>query len=136
MRRAFRAGHVTLQPRDFLGEQGSRGHRGIAVGFQARDRLRRFPREIVAAAIECRGCAQFEIGDPRIGGVETAALLLVLGDRQRQRPLAALDGRGRIPHLLVEDEKGRAVLQFLPRCSHAAPEERQNSFEHWLLPVL
>ena len=37
---------------------------------------------------------------------------------------------------LVEDEKGRAVFQFLPRCSHAAPEERQNSFEHLQLPVM
>src|SRR5206468_3753523 len=78
----------------------------------------------------------FEIGDPGIGGVEAAAFLLVLRNGERQRPLAALDGGRRITHLLVEYEKGRAVLQFLPRCSHAAPEERQNSFEHLRLPVM
>jgi hypothetical protein len=38
--------------------------------------------------------------------------------------------------LLVENEQCRAFFQFFPRCSHAAPEELQNSFEHWLLPVL
>ena len=55
-------------------------------------------------------------------------------DRQRQRALGAFDGRGRIAHLLVENEERRAVFQFFSRCSHAAPEERQNSFEHWQLP--
>ena len=95
-----------------------------------------FPGEILAAAVERRGGAGFEIGDAGVGGVEPAALLLVLRDRQRQRPLAALDGRGRIAHLLVEDQKRRAVFQFFSRGGHAAAEERQNSFEHWLLPVL
>ena len=100
------------------------------------DRLCRFAREILPAAIERGGGAEFEIGDAGIGGVETAALLLILGDRQRQRPLGALDGGSRIAHLLVEDQKRRAVFQFFPRGSHAAPEERQNSFEHLQLPVL
>jgi hypothetical protein len=70
------------------------------------------------------------------GGVEAAALLLIAGDRQRQRALGPLDRRGGVAHLLVEDQKRRAVLQFFSRRSHAAPEKRQNSFEHLQLPVL
>ncbi len=69
------------------------------------DRFGGFPRKIFPAAIEGGGRAEFEIGDAGVGRVETAALLLILGDRQRQRPLGALDGRGRVAHLLVEDQK-------------------------------
>ena len=105
---------MALQPRNLLGKQRARGHRGIAVGLEIGDRLRGFPRKILAATVECGGGADFEIGDACVGGVEPAALLLVLRNGERQRPLAALDGGGRIAHLLVEDEKGRAVLQFLP----------------------
>ena len=113
----------------------ARGHRGVAVGFEIGDRLRRLAGEILPAAVERGGGAQFEIGDAGIGGVETAAFLLILGDRQRQRPLGTLDGGGRIAHLLVEDKKRRTVFDFLPADSHAAPENRQNSFEHWSLPA-
>ena len=95
------------------------------------DRLRGLAGEIFPAAIKCCGGADFEIGDPGIGGVETAAFLLIACDRQRQRALGTFDGRGRIAHLLVENEKRRAVFQFFPGGSHTAPEERQNSFEHW-----
>ena len=122
--------------RDFGREQRSRGHRGVAVGLEIGDRLCRLAGEIFPAAIECGGGADFEIGDAGVGGVETTALLLVAGDRQRQRALGAFDGRRRIAHLLVENEQRRAVFQFFSRGSHAAPEERQNSFEHWWLPVL
>ena len=73
---------------------------------------------------------------PRVGGVEPAAFLLVLRDRQRQRPLAALDGRGRIAHLLVEDQQRRAIFQFLPGGGDAAAEECQNGFEHWPTPCV
>ncbi len=49
--------------------------------------------------------------------------------------LCAINDRA-VTHLLIEDEKGIAVFQFFSRGSHAAPKERQNSFEHWWLPVL
>ena len=76
------------------------------------------------------------IGDPGVGGIETAALLLVLGDRQRQRPLAALDGRRSIlgSHLgaqtpvsgthLISLPHGEAgpLRRFVPN-SRAEPEE-------------
>ena len=130
------AGDLALQPRDLRSEQRARGHRGVAVGFEIGDLLRRFAGEILAAAVERRGGAEFEIGDAGVGGVEPAALLLVLRDGERQRPLAALDGGSRIAHLLVEDEKRRAVFQFFSGGSHAAPEKRQNSFEHWSAPCL
>ena len=129
-------GDVALEARDLRGEQRPRGHRGVAVGLEAGNRFGGLPREIFPAAVECRGGADFEIGDAGIGGVEAPALLLVLGDRQGQRPLGAVDGGGRIAHLLVEDEKGIAALQFFSRCSHAAPEKRQNRFEHLQLPVM
>jgi hypothetical protein len=81
--------------------------------------------EIFPAAIE-RGCGpDLEIGNPGIGGVEPPSLLLILGDGQRQRSLGAIEGRGRVAHLLIEDEERIAALQFFPRGSHAAPEERQ-----------
>jgi len=128
--------NLALHARDFRREQGSRRHRGVAVGFEIGNRLCRLAGEIFPTTIKCRGGADFEIGDPGIGDVETAAFLLVAGDRQRQGALGALDGRGRIAHLLVENEKRRAVFQFFSRGSHAAPKERQNSFEHWWLPVL
>ena len=127
----LRAGDLALHAGDFRSKQRSRGHRRVAVGFEIGDRLRCFAGEIFPAAIERGGGADFEIGDAGVGGVETAALLLVACDRQRQRALGTLHGRGRIAHLLVENEQRRAVFQFFPRCSHAAPEKRQNSFEHW-----
>ena len=120
-----------FMPRDFRSKQGSRGHRRVAVGLEIGDRLGCFAGEIFPAAIECGGGADFEIGDAGVGGVETAALLLVACDRQRQRALGPFDGRAGIANLLVENEQRRAVFQFFPRCRHAAPEERQNSFEHW-----
>jgi len=92
---------------------------------------RRLAGEIFPSAIECGGSADFEIGDPGIGGVKTTAFLLVACDRQRQCALGTFDGCRRIAHLLVENEKRRAVFQFFPSGSHAAPEKRQNSFEHW-----
>ena len=125
-----------LHARDLGSEQRPRGHRGVAVGFEIGDRLRRLAGEIFPAAIEGGGGADFEVGDPGVGGVETAAFLLVAGDRQRQRALGTFDGRAGIAHLLVENEKRRAVFQFFLRGSHAAPEERKNSFEHRWLPVL
>ena len=88
------AGNLALQPRDLRCKQRARGHRGVAVGLQIRDRLRGLPREVLAAAIERRSGPHFEIGDARVGGVEPAALLLVLGNRERQAAFAALD-RGR-----------------------------------------
>ena len=121
---------MALHAGDLRGKQRARGHRGVAVGLEVGNRLRRFAGEIFAAAIECCGGADFEIGDPGVGGVETATFLLVACDRQRQHALGTFDGRCRIAHLLVENEKRRAVFQFFARGSHAAPEERQNSFEH------
>ena len=129
-------GDLALQAADFGSEQRPRRHRGIPLRFETGNRFRRFTGEIFPAAIECRGGANFQIGDPGIGGVEAPALLLVLGDRQRQRPLGAVNGGGRIAHLLVEDEKGIAALQFFFDDSHAAAEEGQNRFEHFQLPVM
>jgi hypothetical protein len=34
------------------------------------------------------------------------------------------------------DEKGVAALQLFSRRSNAAPEKRENRFEHWSLPVM
>jgi hypothetical protein len=127
---------MALETRDFGCEQRPCGHRRVTVRLEAGDRLGGLSREIVAAAIECGGSADFEIVDAGIGGVETPSLLLILGDRQCQRPLGALDGGGRVAHLLVENEERVAALQFFSRGSHAAPEERQNSFEHLQLPVM
>ena len=127
---------LALQAPDFRSEQGTRGHRGVAVGFEIGDLVRRFAGEILAAAVERGSGADLEIGDAGVSGLEPAAFLLVLRDGKCQRPLAALDGGCRIAHLLIEDEKGIAALQFFSRYSHAAPEERQNCFEHLQLPVM
>ena len=118
------------------GEQGPRRHRAIAVGLQIGDRLRGLLREVFAAAIERRRGPHFEIGDARVGGVEPATLLLVLGDRQRQAPLASLDCGRRIAHLLIENEQCGAVFQFLFGGSHTAAEQCQNGLEHCVLPVM
>ena len=92
--------------------------------------------EILAAAVERRDRAGLEIGDAGDGRLELAAFLLVLCNGQRQRPLAALDGGGRIAHLLVEDQKGRAVLQLLAGGGHAAAEKCHYGLEHLQLPVM
>ena len=132
----FGAADLALEPGDFAGEQRPRGHRGIPLRFEIGNRRRGFPGKIFPATIERRGGAGFEIGNAGIGGVEASALLLIPGDCQGQRPLGALDRSRRVAHLLIEDEKGIAALQFFSRNSHAAPEERQNRFEHLHLPVM
>ncbi len=118
----LRTGDLALHPRDLRSKQRACGHRGVAVGFEVGDGVRGLAGEIFPAGIKGCGGAHFEIGDPGVGGVEPAALLLIAGDRQRQRPLGTFHGRGRVAHLLVEDQKRRAVFQFFSRCSHAAPE--------------
>lgn len=118
------------------GEQRPRRHRGIPLGFEIGNRRRRFAGEIFPATIERGGGAGFQVGNAGVGGVEAPALLLVGGDRQGQRPLGTLDRNRRIAHLLVEDEKGIAALQFFSGDSHAAAEECQNRFEHLQLPVM
>ena len=131
----LRACDVALQPGDLGREQvraPSSPHRG-----RPRDRrspaaasLARSSRPPSSAAVARVSRSAMRA----IGRLEPAAFLLVLRDRQRQRPLAALDGGGRVAHLLVEDQKRRPVFQFLARGSHAAAEKRQNSFEHLLAP--
>ena len=54
----------------------------------------------------------------------------------QQHALGALDGGGCIAHLLVENEERVAALQLFSGGSHAAPEQRQNRFEHLQLPVM
>ncbi len=103
---------MALQPGDLRGEQRARGHRGIALGFEIGDRLRGFAGEVLPTAFERRRGAHLEIGDPGVGGLEPPAFLLVAGDRQCQGPLRAVDGRGRIAHLLIEDDQRGAILQF------------------------
>ena len=108
----------------------------VAIGLQACDGFGGILGEILAATVERRNRTGLEIGDAGDGRLELAAFLLVLGDRQRQRPLAALDGGGRVAHLLVEDQKGRTVFQFLARGRHAAAEKCHYGLEHLLLPVM
>ena len=76
--------------------------------------------EIVAFAVESCDRANLEIGDLRLDGVEPPALLLVLGDGERQCPLGPLDRRRRVAHLLIEDEKGSAALQLFSGGSDGA----------------
>ena len=134
--RASAPDDLALEARDLGSEQRARRHGGVAIRLEAGDRLGRLSRQIFPAAFERRSGADLEIGNPGIGGVEAPAFLLIPGDRQCQRPLGAVDSGGRIAHLLVEDEKGVAALQFFSRGSHAAPEKRQNRFEHLQLPVM
>jgi hypothetical protein len=41
-----------------------------------------------------------------------------------------------VAHLLIEDQERGAILQFFTRSGDAAAKERQNRFEHCLLPVM
>jgi len=68
------------------------------IGTEAVARLERLPRHHHQ---RLEAVERLEIGDARNSRLELAAFLLVLGDRQRQRPLRALDRRCRVAHLLI-----------------------------------
>src|SRR3954447_18549210 len=80
--------------------------------------------------------AGLEIGDAGDGRLELASFLLILRDRQRQGPFTALDGGGRVAHLLIEDQKGCPVFQLLAGGGHAAAEKCHYGLEHRWLPVM
>ena len=92
---------------------------------KARDGLGGIVGEILAAAVERTTRRGSGIGDAGDGRLELAAFLLVLCDRQRQGPFAALDGGCGVAHLLIEDQKGCPVFQFFAGGSHAAAEKCQ-----------
>ncbi len=121
---------VAFQPGNLGCEQRACRQRRVAIGLESRDGFGGVPGEILTAAIERRNCAGLEVSDAGNGGLQPAALLLVLRDRQRQRSFAALDGSGRIAHLLVENEEGRAVLQLLAGGGYAASEKCHDGLEH------
>ena len=69
--------------------------------------------------------------NPELTPVRILIFLMMLGGLVLSTTIpSAFDGRGRIAHLLVENEQRRAVFQFFSGRRHAAAEERQNSFEH------
>jgi hypothetical protein len=132
----LRACDVPLQPDDLGREQRACRQRRVAIGLQARDGFCGIVGEILAAAVERRDRARLEIGDAGDGRLELATFLLVLRDRQRQGPFAALEGGGGVAHLLIEDQKGRPVFQLLARGGHAAAEKCHYGLEHLKLPVM
>jgi len=78
----LRVRDVPLQADNLCREQRPRRQRRVAVGLEACDGFGGLLGEILAAAIERRNRAGLEIGDAGDGGLELAALLLVLRDRQ------------------------------------------------------
>ncbi len=108
--------------RDLPREGGARLLKRIAVGFHHRDALRCLRGEVLAPAGERGNGAFLKVSDACECSLQSLSLGFVMGDGDRQRTLAALNRRRRVPDLLVQDQKSAAVDHLSLRCRSSAAD--------------
>jgi AcrR family transcriptional regulator len=123
-------GDRTAETANLSGKGGARFADGIAIRFQDRNRLRRLGGQIFAPAGKRRHRALLQVGDAAERGFQPLSFRLVLSDGERQRPLAAIDRRRRVPDLLFQDQQGAAVRQLFFGGGDRAAKKRDKRLEH------